>query len=974
MHRTGASAALLHIDPETLKGAIALAAVPGGPQDPFLRAALEAARVGTWRIEMATGLSSWDPVTSGIFGLEQVARVNARPLQSVHPDDKHWVSRSLEGCFREGTTYDVVFRTLYASGELRWIRAIARPIADAGGQPRWVCGTVMDVTEAKAADDALTESERRLSTLLGNLPGIAYRCQTEPPWRLEFASEGAEAITGWAAEEWTAGAVDWADIVHPDDRPPLAEEVKRGVRAKSRFSRTYRIFRRDGTLRWVHETGIPVFDAGGKAIALEGYIADVTEQKALEEALRASTDRAHHILDSVPQIVWSCDAAGRTTYISPQWEKFTGVVGSAARLEWSTAIHPDDLGRIEADWPRNIAAGKPLEYQYRLRHCSGEYRWMLAQAVPETGSDGRIARWFGTSTDIHESVLAQQALRDAEAMNRSILEASPDCIQVLDLEGRILFVNPLGAAALGAADAAALIGVPWTDLLPPENAADAREALRLARTGRTAHFTMRWSVPGPLRWWDIVATPLRDGAGAVSRMVVASRDITHQKQSEERVRWIANHDSLSGLPNRLLFQERLDHMVHPDEGESHFALLLLDIDEFKRVNDTLGHDAGDALLCAFAERLKEASRKDDLVARLGGDEFAVILNGVSNEEEVTAAVETVMAALRKPWLHAGMVLDCDASIGASLFPKDGDSRAELMKHADIALYVAKASGRGNLKLFQAKMRAEMQHRISMLALARDAIDKDWILPFYQPKVDLRTGEIAGFEALLRWTHPGKGIQTPDTIAAAFEDLTIAAGISDRMIDKVIADVARWRRRGVDFRHVAINASAAEFRSGDFGERLLERLAAAGVPPCCLQLEVTETVFLGRGADCVERTLKTLSAAGVTIALDDFGTGYASLSHLKQFPVDLLKIDRSFVHELGQSPDAAAIIRAVINLGHSLEIEIVAEGIETGAQEARLLAQGCDYGQGYLYSPAVRAVDVPAILARHAKRAPLTKVG
>ncbi|MBV9931991.1 MAG: EAL domain-containing protein [Alphaproteobacteria bacterium] len=965
---------MLHIDPETLEGALALAAAPGGPQDPFLRAALEAARVGTWRIEIATGLSSWDPVTSAIFGLEPAARVNSEPLLHVHPEDKPAVARHLAECMRDGTSHDVVFRAFRQDGAVRWIRAVARPVAAGEDKPRWVCGTVIDVTEAKAADDALSESERRLSTLLGNLPGIAYRCEIDGPWRLTFVSEGAEAITGWAPEEWIAGAVAWPDTVHPDDHPGLVRAVKRGIADKCRFSHTYRISRRDGALRWMHETGVPIFGADGRAVALEGYVADVTEQKALEEALRASTERAHHILDSVPQIVWSCDAEGRTTYISPQWETFTGVVGSAARLEWASAIHPDDIGRVEADWPLNIAAGKPVEYQYRLRHASGEYRWMLAQAVPEKAADGRIVRWFGTSTDIHESVLAQQALRDAEAVNRSILEASPDCIQMLDRDGRILFVNPLGAAAIGVPDPATLIGLPWIDLLPPDNAPDAREALRLARKGKAAHFTMRWAAPGHARWWDIVATPLRDGEGKVSRIVVASRDITHQKQSEERVRWIANHDSLTGLPNRLLFQERLDHMVHPDEGESHFALLLLDIDEFKRVNDTLGHDAGDGLLCAFAERLKEAARKDDLVARLGGDEFAVILNGVSDEEEVTAAVDAVMRALRRPWVHAGMVLDCDASIGASIFPKDGETRAELMKHADIALYVAKAAGRGNLKLFHAKMRAEMQNRISMLALARDAIDKDWIIPFYQPKVDLRTGEIAGFEALLRWHHPGKGVQSPDTIAAAFEDLTIASGISDRMVDKVIEDVGRWRAAGLDFRHVAINASAAEFRSGDFAERLLERLAKAGVPPHCLQLEVTETVFLGRGADCVERTLKALSAAGLTIALDDFGTGYASLSHLKQFPVDLLKIDRSFVRELGQHPDAAAIIRAVINLGHSLDIEIVAEGIETAAQEARLVAQGCDYGQGYLYSHAVRAAQVPAILAARAERERVVKAG
>jgi EAL domain-containing protein (putative c-di-GMP-specific phosphodiesterase class I) len=264
------------------------------------------------------------------------------------------------------------------------------------------------------------------------------------------------------------------------------------------------------------------------------------------------------------------------------------------------------------------------------------------------------------------------------------------------------------------------------------------------------------------------------------------------------------------------------------------------------------------------------------------------------------------------------------------------------------------------------MRSEMQTRLSMLGIAREALKEDLIVPFYQPKVDLRSGEVSGFEALLRWRHPTRGIQAPDSITAAFEDLSTAAAISDRMVEKVIADMRRWLDDGIAFGHVAVNSAAAEFRKGDFAESLLERLHKGGIPPERLQLEVTETVFLGRGADYVERALKTLSRAGVQIALDDFGTGYASLSHLKQFPVDVLKIDRSFVAELGQDVDAAAIIRAVINLGHSLNIEVVAEGIETVDQAQRLTRKGCHYGQGHLYSPAVPADRVPEIVSMLAR--------
>ncbi|HEX8534235.1 MAG TPA: EAL domain-containing protein, partial [Allosphingosinicella sp.] len=395
------------------------------------------------------------------------------------------------------------------------------------------------------------------------------------------------------------------------------------------------------------------------------------------------------------------------------------------------------------------------------------------------------------------------------------------------------------------------------------------------------------------------------------------------------------------------------------DGE--FALLLLDVDNFKRVNDTLGHDAGDKLLCTFAERLTAAARGDDVVARLGGDEFAVLLTGVGSPEGVAAAVDGLLERLREPCIYAGRMLDCHASIGASIYPMHGADRATLLKSADIALYAAKAAGRSNLKLFEPRMRREMQLRSSMLNLARDALSKKRIVPFYQPKVELRTGKTAGFEALLRWNHPARGVQMPATIAAAFEDTNLAAEISDQMIDQVIEDARRWLDDGVRFGHVAINAAAAEFRRGSFAEQLLERLDRARIPTSYIQLEVTETVFLGRGAEYVERALKTLSKAGVKIALDDFGTGYASLSHLKQFPVDLLKIDRSFVRDFDLFPDDGAIIRAVVSLGQSLGIKVIAEGIETEAHHRFLVGSGCEFGQGFLYAKAVPAAEVPGLL-------------
>jgi len=286
-----------------------------------------------------------------------------------------------------------------------------------------------------------------------------------------------------------------------------------------------------------------------------------------------------------------------------------------------------------------------------------------------------------------------------------------------------------------------------------------------------------------------------------------------------------------------------------------------------------------------------------------------------------------------------------------------------MKSADMALYAAKAAGRGTLRLYRGEMRLELQKRTSMLRVARDALKRGNVRPYYQPKVELRTGRAVGFEALMRWKHPTRGIQEPASVSAAFEDLSVAALISDRMIAAVIEDIVRWRDHGIDFGHVAVNAAAAEFRRGDFAERLLERLAEAGIPPACFQLEVTESVFVGRGAEYVERALRVLNAEGIAIALDDFGTGFASLSHLKQFPVDIVKIDRSFVRGLEDDPGDAAIVDAVTGLGRRLGKTIVAEGIESPHQHALLQALGCDQGQGYYYGRPAPAGQVPALCAR-----------
>lgn len=687
-------------------------------------------------------------------------------------------------------------------------------------------------------------------------------------------------------------------------------------------------------------------------------------------AARAAED-FRTILDGIPQMVWAhLPGADRHEYYNARWIEFTGVDLAADGSTRRQLIHPDDREHAVGSWRRALQMGEPYEAEYRLRHRTGEYRWILSRGRPERDARGGIVRWYGSCVDIHEQVLAREALNASAALNRSIIQATADCIKMIDSDGKILFLNEAALRELGGADVSTALGRLWIDTLPVEARSLAITAMGNALAGRAARFTTFRRIGGEdYRWCDFAVTPILEVDGRASRLVVSSRDVTDEKIVQERLRWTANHDALTHLPNRAHFHDCLREAIgQADLCGRCVGLLIVDVDNLKEINDALGHDAGDGLLCAFAERLSGAVPECDVVGRLGGDEFGVILIGIGGKEEVAFAAEKIVERLREPFTHEGRLLDCRGSIGASLYPDQGKDKGELMKQADVALYVAKAAGRGQWLLFDPKMRAELQTRASMLSMTREALQDERIVPFYQPKIDLRTGAVAGFEALLRWRDRQGKIHLPGTIAAAFEDNDLAVAISARIIGCALADMRRWLDAGLPFHHVAINASAVDFSAGDFAERVLGMMRLAAIPAPFVQLEVTETVFLGRGAEYVETALKTLSAAGLKIALDDFGTGFASLSHLKRFPVDVLKIDRSFVRNLGTDAGDAAIIRGVINLSKSLEIETVAEGVETAEQQRFLADHGCDYGQGYLFAKAVAADQVPALLGRAPGRA------
>jgi diguanylate cyclase (GGDEF)-like protein/PAS domain S-box-containing protein len=572
---------------------------------------------------------------------------------------------------------------------------------------------------------------------------------------------------------------------------------------------------------------------------------------------------------------------------------------------------------------------------------------------------------FSASFALHKLLVSWMTaisdLERSESLNETILQSSPDHMFILEEDYRIIFHNRPETRTV----TDSLVGKNWLAEIAEDYRRAAQAALLQAKANRPATLILSLaSEPdahkdvGKKRWFDIAINRTSDASG---RLIVVARDITHQKKSEEKAVWMAQHDALTGLPNRTLLQDHLDQMLANVGRGMEAAMLIIDVDNFKTINDSVGHDGGDALLCAFADRLRAAVADGDLVARTGGDEFALVIAAQSTEA-VEQVARKIYDQLRTPIDHEGRLLECSASIGASFIPRDGRSRSEIMKAADIALYAAKTGGRAQLRMFEPGMMVEVQKHQTMIALARQALTHDTIVPHYQPKINLRTAQVSGFEALLRWRDHDGQLRSPDTVRAAFDDPALGSLLSERMLQKVLDDVQHWMRTGVAFGHVAINVAGADFRQGGFADKIINSLALRDLPPSCIQIEVTENVFLGHGAGEVERELRALSGHGIRIALDDFGTGYASLSHLTQFPVDLLKIDRSFIQRIGTSTDAEAITSTVVNLGHCLGLEIVAEGIETAAQEAYLRDINCDVGQGFLYSKAMPADAVPACVA------------
>ena len=652
------------------------------------------------------------------------------------------------------------------------------------------------------------------------------------------------------------------------------------------------------------------------------------------------------------------DNAFRLTAVSPDWERQGLSPDLAIGDDFRRALtSPEDIDSLE----RCVALGEAFSRYRSIALGGAEPRIWRTEFAATLTEDGRTLAVIVTARDV--SGYAETALKAERDQQRLRMALELDDLLVREYDLRTGEIHFSGATSELE---------PWCrfkddplEIVHPDDREKMAELVRNRKDGEAQVFEFRLNrYDGVETWVRSVGKRFLGADGQPERLVNLFKDVTDRRRQTEAVENLAFKDSLTGLPNRAYFQRKFQEAVDASEimGEL-FGLIMIDVDHFKDINDTLGHDAGDALLKRLAEMLHAAFRSGDTVARLGGDEFAVILRGLHSEADMMRPVNALQDLLRRPIEHGGRSFSVSASIGAALHGDLDADPSHMIKNADIALYRAKDEGRNRSVVFTPSMRSSLEQRIELLRDVRAAIAAKEFVLYYQPVVDIASHSVSGFEALMRWDHPEQGILTPDRFMAAFEDQDLSLKLGDLAFETALKQMREWLDAGVEFGRVAVNISAAQFRSGRLAQEIQDRLRRWNVPCDRLIIEVTENVYMGWGSEMVSDSVHQLHKAGVMIALDDFGTGYASLANLRQFPIDRLKIDKTFV----QNAEDAAIVRAVITLGASMGMKVVAEGVEDQEQLDTLVDYGCDQIQGYHFSRPMPAAMVPGYLAGFGRR-------
>jgi len=756
------------------------------------------------------------------------------------------------------------------------------------------------------------------------------------------------------------------DITHPDDygvgarfRAEVAQGEVEAVSSEKRF------IRKDGSLIWVNHATSLARGQNGEPTHLITVTEDISERKQAEDALRASEETLRATFRQAGVGIFITSPDRRYLQVN---DKYCDMLGYTREelLQMSSAnvLPPEAVGAVQANRNKLIRGElQTVIHERQLLRKDGSLIWVNHATSLARGPDGEPTHLITVAEDISERKQAEDALRASEETLRATFRQAGVGIFITSPDRRYLQVNDKYCDMLGYTREE-LLQMSSADVLPPEavGAVQAnRNKLMLGELQTVSHERQLLRKDGSLIWVNHATSLARGQNGEPTHLITVAEDISERKRAEERLTQLAHYDVLTSLPNRMLFFDRLKHaLAEAKRNHSRAAMMFVDLDRFKNINDTLGHAAGDDLLQQVAERLKESVRASDTVGRLGGDEFAVVLSNLATAGDADAAARKIIARFSEPFRLTQAELFVTASIGIALYPDDSTDQDALIKNADIAMYRAKEEGRNTYAFFSPGMNAQGSERLNMEVMLRRALERKEFVLHYQPKIALQGSRIVGVEALIRWNSKELGPVLPMQFIPLAEETGLIAPIGAWVLKTACAQNKAWQDQGLPPLLMSVNLSPRQFQQKNLVQMIAGTLAETGLDPRSLELEITESMIM-QHPEKSSAILQQLHEIGVQLSIDDFGTGYLSFANPKRFPVRRLKIEQSLVRDITTDADDAAIVTAVIGMAKSLKLEVVAEGVETREQFALLAQLRCDEYQGYYFSKPLPAEEFVRLL-------------
>jgi diguanylate cyclase (GGDEF)-like protein/PAS domain S-box-containing protein len=811
----------------------------------------------------------------------------------------------------------------------------------------------------KQAEQARTEPQSLYRLLFDSnpMPMWAYDCET-----LAFLEVNEAAIRqyGYAREEFLAMRV--SDLGASEDTSEFLDAAVSGMTEHVCEHRT-----KDGRVIRVAVSCRDISSAKRRARLM--LAEDVTNRRVTEAASRESERRFRLMADTAPVMLWLAGTDGLPTFYNRSLLEFAGrTLEEEIRDGWVKSVHPDDLKPCLEKFGAAFGARQGFELEYRLLRADGQYRWVLDTGVPRLTEDGEFAGYVGSSVDITDRKSMEEALKESEERYALAALAANDGLWDWNLRTGEVYFSPRWKNMAGHTEDE-IGGEPseWMGRLHPDDAEGVRSALEAHLAGRSSHLKCEYRLrhkDGTYRWMLSRGLVVRDAEGRAIRMAGSQADVTARKQAEEQLVHDALHDALTQLPNRVLFMDRLKSSLLrvKRRGDYPFAVLFLDLDRFKSVNDSLGHTTGDQLLAAIARRLEKCVRESDTVARLGGDEFGILLDDGGGAADVSVVAERIHAELRRPFDLNGTELLTSVSIGICLGSSDCEQPGDLLRDADMAMYRAKSQGKARYEIFDSSMRENAMALMSLETDLRGAVERRELRLHYQPIVLLETGRVTGFEALVRWQHPSRGLIPPAEFIPIAEETGSIFPIGLWVLRTACRQMRAWHAKYPTDPPltIAVNLSGKQCTKPDLVEQIAGILRDTEFDPRCLKLEITEGAFVANSEHAIA-VVEGIRKLGAQFHLDDFGTGYSSLSYLRGFPVEALKIDRSFITRLTETGQDIEILRTILALAGKLRLGVIAEGVESEDQLEALKSLGCEHVQGYHLSKPVDRDGVEALL-------------